>query len=88
MQFAGWGVYFWSQASGDVVFADAPWGKSATVWGGFCVSGVVFETACKIIENNFECWKNTASSPKRTIWDWYEIPSARPAEGACNSSLL
>jgi sensor histidine kinase YesM len=38
-QFAGWGFYFWAQASGEVVFADVPWSKAATLWGGFCISG-------------------------------------------------
>lgn len=39
LQFAGWGSYFWAQASGEVVFADTPWSTAATLWGGFCVSG-------------------------------------------------
>lgn len=32
LQFAGWTLYFWSQASGEVIFADVPWSKSATLW--------------------------------------------------------
>ena len=40
LQFAGWTLYFWSQASGEVIFADVPWSKSATLWGGICVSGL------------------------------------------------
>jgi hypothetical protein len=40
LQFAGWGFYFWAQASGEVRFADAPWSKAATLWGGTCVSGI------------------------------------------------
>jgi sensor histidine kinase YesM len=39
LQLSGWALYFWAQASGEVIFADAPWSKAATVWGGFCVSG-------------------------------------------------
>src|SRR5258708_2363126 len=39
LQFAGWGLYFWGQASGEVIFADMPWSKAAILWGGFCVSG-------------------------------------------------
>jgi LytS/YehU family sensor histidine kinase len=39
MQIAGWGLYFWAQASGEVIFADASWSKAATLWGGYCVSG-------------------------------------------------
>jgi len=39
LQFAGWGLYFWAQASGEVIFADVSWSKAATLWGGLCVSG-------------------------------------------------
>jgi two-component system sensor histidine kinase AlgZ len=39
LQFAGWGLYFWAQASGEVIIADMPWSKAATLWGGFCASG-------------------------------------------------
>jgi two-component system sensor histidine kinase AlgZ len=41
LQLAGWSLYCWSQASGEVIFADAPWGRAATLWGGVCVSGLV-----------------------------------------------
>ena len=39
LQVAGWSLYFWAQASGEVIFADVSWSKAATLWGGFCVSG-------------------------------------------------
>jgi sensor histidine kinase YesM len=39
LQFAGWSLYFRAQASGEVIFADAPWSKAAALWGGICVSG-------------------------------------------------
>jgi two-component system sensor histidine kinase AlgZ len=39
LQVAGWGLHFWAQASGEVIFADAPWSKAATLWGGVCVCG-------------------------------------------------
>jgi histidine kinase len=39
LQFAGWGLYFWAQASGEVIFADVPWSKAAILWCGICVSG-------------------------------------------------
>jgi two-component system sensor histidine kinase AlgZ len=42
LQCAGWGFYFWAQASGEVLFADAPWGKTAILWGGVCVGGLAF----------------------------------------------
>src|SRR5665213_884203 len=39
LQFAGWGLYFWAQASGEVIFADVSWRKASTLWGGICISG-------------------------------------------------
>src|SRR6267378_2682807 len=39
LQLAGWGLNFWAQTSGEVIFADVPWSKAATLWGGICVSG-------------------------------------------------
>jgi sensor histidine kinase YesM len=40
LQLAGWSLYCWAQASGEVIFADAPWSKAATLWGGACLSGL------------------------------------------------
>jgi sensor histidine kinase YesM len=39
LQLCGWGLYFWAQASGEVIFADVPWSRAATLWGGFCACG-------------------------------------------------
>src|ERR1700733_1024626 len=51
LQFAGWGLYFWAQASGEVIFADAPWSKAAIVWGVVCVSGFVLTHLLRWIIN-------------------------------------
>lgn len=40
LQFSGWGLYFWGQTSGEVIFADMPWSKAAGLWGGFCAGGL------------------------------------------------
>lgn len=42
LQLAGWGLYFRAQASGEVIFASAPWSKAATLWGGICLAGMGF----------------------------------------------
>jgi two-component system sensor histidine kinase AlgZ len=39
LQLAGWALYFWAQASGEVIFAAVPWSKAGMLWGGICVSG-------------------------------------------------
>jgi two-component system sensor histidine kinase AlgZ len=39
LQFSGWALYFWAEASGEVIFADVPWSKAATLWGGYCAGG-------------------------------------------------
>lgn len=40
LQFAGWAFYFWAQASGEVIFADASWSTATALWGGFCAGGI------------------------------------------------
>ena len=40
LQLAGWGLYFWAQASGEVILADVSWSKAATLLGAVCVSGL------------------------------------------------
>src|SRR5580698_5318186 len=39
LQVAGWALYFWAQASGEVIFADESWSKAGAVWGSFCFIG-------------------------------------------------
>jgi hypothetical protein len=40
LQLLGWGFYFYAQASGEVIFAQQPWSKAATLWGGVCLAGI------------------------------------------------
>jgi LytS/YehU family sensor histidine kinase len=40
LQLIGWSLYFYAQASGEVIFASAPWSKAASLWGGICVAGI------------------------------------------------
>lgn len=40
LQFLGWGFYFYAQASGEVIFAQVPWSKAGTLWGGVCLAGI------------------------------------------------
>ena len=40
LQLLGWGFYFYAQASGEVIFAQQPWSKAGTLWGGVCVAGI------------------------------------------------
>jgi sensor histidine kinase YesM len=39
-QLSAWGFHFWWQASGESIFASVPFGRAATVWGGFCAVGI------------------------------------------------
>jgi sensor histidine kinase YesM len=39
-QLAGWGFYFYAQASGEVIFASVPWSKASVLWGGVCLTGI------------------------------------------------
>jgi sensor histidine kinase YesM len=40
LQLTGWGLYFWAQASGEVIFADVSWSQAGSLWGGFCAAGL------------------------------------------------
>ena len=40
LQLAGWGFYFYAQASGEVIFASVPWSQAAMLWGGVCLAEV------------------------------------------------
>jgi two-component system sensor histidine kinase AlgZ len=40
LQLVGWGLYFYWQASGEVIFAGAPWSKAGVMWGGVCAAGI------------------------------------------------
>ena len=40
LQIAGWWFYFYAQASGEVIFAGAPWSKASTLWGVVCLAGM------------------------------------------------
>jgi sensor histidine kinase YesM len=40
LQLLGWGFYFYAQASGEVIFAQVPWSKASTLWGGVCLTGI------------------------------------------------
>lgn len=41
LQIVGWSLYFYAQASGEVIYASVPWSKAATLWGGICLTGVL-----------------------------------------------
>jgi len=40
LQLLGWSFYFYAQASGEEIFASAPWSKAATLWGGVSLAGL------------------------------------------------
>jgi sensor histidine kinase YesM len=40
LQFSGWGLWFWTQASGDVLIGEVSWRHALTVWGALAVIGM------------------------------------------------
>ncbi len=40
LQIGGWGFWFWSQASGDVLIGEVSWREALTVWGGLAIIGL------------------------------------------------
>jgi sensor histidine kinase YesM len=49
LQAVGWGSYFYAQASGEVIFADASWQQAGSLWGGFCLGAIVLTHALRLI---------------------------------------
>ena len=60
LQLIGWSLYFWSQASGEVIFASKPWGHSGFLWAGVCLTGIALTHAVRWISKRF---------------DWLSLPS-------------
>src|SRR5690348_12574476 len=40
LQFSGWGLWFWTQASGDVLIGEVSWRHALTVWGALAIIGM------------------------------------------------
>jgi sensor histidine kinase YesM len=40
LQLVCWGLYFYWQSSGEVIFAGVPWSKAGVMWGGVCAAGI------------------------------------------------
>jgi LytS/YehU family sensor histidine kinase len=41
LQLAGWSLYFYAQASGEVIFAPSTWSKATALWGTACIGGLL-----------------------------------------------
>lgn len=41
MQAAGWGFYFYGQASGEIIFAGKSWSQVTIAWGTYCLGGIM-----------------------------------------------
>jgi hypothetical protein len=40
IQLAAWSLVFYAQATGEVIFASAPWSKASTLWGAVSLAGI------------------------------------------------
>jgi hypothetical protein len=49
LQLAGWGFYFYAQASGEVIFASASWRQATTLWGSVCVAGMALTHGLRLL---------------------------------------
>jgi sensor histidine kinase YesM len=49
LQLLGWGFYFYAQASGEVIFAQMPWSKAGTLWGGVALMGIAFTQLLRLL---------------------------------------
>jgi hypothetical protein len=49
LQLAGWGFYFYAQASGEVIFASVPWSKAGALWGAVALTGIALTQALRAL---------------------------------------
>jgi hypothetical protein len=54
LQFLGWGFYFYAQASGEVIFAQVPWSKAGSLWGGVCLAGIALTHLLRWVIRRFD----------------------------------
>ncbi len=60
LQLVGWSLFFWSQASGEVIFASKPWSRSGVLWAGICLTGIALTHTLRWVSKRFD-WLSLAS---------------------------
>src|SRR5689334_6016777 len=53
LQLCGWGAQFWSQASGEVIFAHVRWSQAGVLWGGICLTGLGLTHALRLLARQY-----------------------------------
>jgi hypothetical protein len=48
-----WACYFWSQASGEAIFASVPWAKAEALWGIIALTNVALTAATRAASKRF-----------------------------------
>jgi LytS/YehU family sensor histidine kinase len=64
-QVLGWSAYYWSQASGEAIFASVPWHKAQTLWGIVAVTNLVLTHAIRVVAKHY-AW--IALPPRKLVW--------------------
>ena len=73
LQLIGWGLFFWSQASGEVFFASKPWSQAGILWAGTCLTAIALTHALRWVSKRF---------------DWMSLPSGALLGRAVTAVLL
>jgi sensor histidine kinase YesM len=71
LQWGCWGLWFWAQASGEVLIGEVPWSQALITWGG---SGLV------------ALWLTHLLRATSKIQDWFALPT-RPLLGRAAASV-
>jgi len=53
LQLCGWGAQFWSQASGEVIFAHVRWSQAGVLWGGICLTVFGLTHAIRLLARKY-----------------------------------
>ena len=53
LQILCWACYFWSQASGEAIFASVPWEKALTLWGVIALTNLAVTAATRTTSRRF-----------------------------------
>jgi len=60
LQWGGWGFWFWSQASGEVLIGEVPWNQALTIWGGIGLAAL---------------WLTHILRGASKVHDWFALPT-------------
>ena len=84
LQLGCWGLYFWAQASGEVLIAEVPWKKAIVLWGSICLTSL-FLTHMVRAASKVHGWFALAA---RTLLKYAIVSTAITGTIVCATAVL